>query len=813
MTRSLVVGAALTAVAIVSCQSRHTQHIPAPTPTTPTVAVSPATVQVFAGKTQQFSSILTGVTNSAVTWSVTEGSAGGTISATGTYTAPANPGLFHIVATSVADASLVATGVANVVAAPAPVSFTISPSTITLNPGAVQQFSVTATGAATNAVWWSLNEPNAGVINSNGVYTAPMIPGTYHVVATSVLGSAAPVMVAVTVAGADGITVQASPAVALLAPGATQQFSATVTGASDETVVWSVLETGGGTISSDGLYTPPPSSGTYHVVATSKSDSASFAQIPVSVTAPAGLSVTGNVAYSGSARGRIYVVLQGGQTQPGTSIASPGSFNVRGVSNGTVTVFAFMDTVGTGTYLPTADPSGTQQVAVNNTSPSVTITLLDPAPAAPPAPTSVSVHPSTDSVALTWNMATDSQGNEKADHFRLHWGEASDGKCPASLASTSTIPDTQSQFLTMIIGSDLGFVSGLVPGSSYCFAVAAVAGSHESALSNIVGPVAVRAPLTGSTMTGTVSAPPSPASGALYVVFADVANKGTLFYDRIPSPATSQTFTVTGLPNGKYLWPTFVDLDGNGHPDVTDPSNFSFSSAPAAPTALTVSGDLAGQDVGLQSAVALSIAGTSYSPNGNYGTPTPGVPVTFVHSVVPVVAANLKLPVAATLLGGPGVSQPLDMGVSIQSGKAGFFGGAGGVLTADAPTVGQTYVVQVTYQDGTTEIVTPSVTGSLSDIAQIVEPVGTIVNASPVFVWSPPGALAPGYTYCVEISPWMGGPIWSQGGIVGSTIQFNDNNLATSSILNGGMYTWGVGIVDPYGNLALNYGMPLTVQE
>jgi len=43
--------------------------------------------------------------NSGINWSVEEGSAGGTVTSNGYYTAPANTGTFHVIATSVSDAS------------------------------------------------------------------------------------------------------------------------------------------------------------------------------------------------------------------------------------------------------------------------------------------------------------------------------------------------------------------------------------------------------------------------------------------------------------------------------------------------------------------------------------------------------------------------------------------------------------------------------------------------------------------------------------------------------------------------------------
>ena len=68
------------------------------------VTVRPATATLALGGTQQFTSVVTGTANTAVTWTISEGG-GGTIDSTGLYTAPALAGTFHVVATSVADPS------------------------------------------------------------------------------------------------------------------------------------------------------------------------------------------------------------------------------------------------------------------------------------------------------------------------------------------------------------------------------------------------------------------------------------------------------------------------------------------------------------------------------------------------------------------------------------------------------------------------------------------------------------------------------------------------------------------------------------
>jgi hypothetical protein len=81
------------------------------------VTVAPATASVSPGGTLTFTATVTGTTGSqstAVTWSVQEGAGGGSVDASGHYTAPATAGTYHLVATSVADTSKKATATISV---------------------------------------------------------------------------------------------------------------------------------------------------------------------------------------------------------------------------------------------------------------------------------------------------------------------------------------------------------------------------------------------------------------------------------------------------------------------------------------------------------------------------------------------------------------------------------------------------------------------------------------------------------------------------------------------------------------------------
>ena len=81
--------------------------------TQPTIAVSisPPSASTTTGATVAFTATVTGTTGSqstAATWSVQEAN-GGTVDASGRYTAPTSAGTFHVVATSVADTARSAT--------------------------------------------------------------------------------------------------------------------------------------------------------------------------------------------------------------------------------------------------------------------------------------------------------------------------------------------------------------------------------------------------------------------------------------------------------------------------------------------------------------------------------------------------------------------------------------------------------------------------------------------------------------------------------------------------------------------------------
>jgi Kelch motif protein/galactose oxidase-like protein len=240
------------------------------------VTVSPTPATVLLGAMQAFMANVTGTNNTAVTWTVQEGAAGGSITGAGVYTAPQVAGTYHVIATSVADTTKNGTATIKV-----PVAVTVNPPAPTVFLGAMQTFVANVAGTTNMAVTWTVQEaPAGGSITSSGVYTAPQVAGTYHVIATSVADATQSATATITV---PPFTVMVSPPAPTVFLGAMQTFVATVT-ATNMAVTWTVQEgAAGGSITSTGVYTAPQVAGTYHVIATSVADATQSATATITV--------------------------------------------------------------------------------------------------------------------------------------------------------------------------------------------------------------------------------------------------------------------------------------------------------------------------------------------------------------------------------------------------------------------------------------------------------------------------------------------------------------------------------------------------
>jgi hypothetical protein len=248
-----------------------------------TVEVQPSTARVPPGGTQKFASAVTGTADIAVVWQVVD-AGGGTVDVTGLYVAPGTPGTYRVRASSHADPTVSGTATVTVTA---PVTVAISPKTTTVAASGTVAFSATVGSASNTSVTWSVLEASGcGSVTQAGVYTAPAAGATCHVVATSVADTSKSDTATVTVTPPPPpppvVTIAPSPAAVNSCKSLT--FTATVTGATNTSVTWSVQEAAGGTISSAGVYTAPSTAGTYHVVATTVATPTTSASVPVTVT-------------------------------------------------------------------------------------------------------------------------------------------------------------------------------------------------------------------------------------------------------------------------------------------------------------------------------------------------------------------------------------------------------------------------------------------------------------------------------------------------------------------------------------------------
>lgn len=145
------------------------------------IVVTPASASVYQAQSIQFHAQVIGQSKQEVTWSLQDNF--GTIDGTGLYTAPHDGyGTTVVVATSQAVPSAIGSVAVRVL----PVQILVSPKSVTLAPGGMQQFATAVAGLSNPQVIWSLLDAGGGALSNSGYYIAPSNAGFYHVTATSV---------------------------------------------------------------------------------------------------------------------------------------------------------------------------------------------------------------------------------------------------------------------------------------------------------------------------------------------------------------------------------------------------------------------------------------------------------------------------------------------------------------------------------------------------------------------------------------------------------------------------------------------------
>jgi hypothetical protein len=166
-------------------------------------------------------------------------------------------------------------GAAGTPAAPVISRFTASPDTVQTGQTVTLNWSVSSANSLSIA-------PTPGSITGNSATVTPSTTTTYTLIATNSGGSATAI-VTVTVSTTTAVGIALTPNSASLAPGATRQFTAMVTGTDNRAVTWTAT---GGSISPMGLYTAGAAIGSFIVTATSIQDPTRSASASITITTP-----------------------------------------------------------------------------------------------------------------------------------------------------------------------------------------------------------------------------------------------------------------------------------------------------------------------------------------------------------------------------------------------------------------------------------------------------------------------------------------------------------------------------------------------
>jgi len=431
---------------------------PAPKLTQAALSLAPSTITLAASATQQFTARVTGSSNTAVNWSVAaervrryeryEASPpAGTISSTGVYTAPASIASLQrvlVTATSAADPAKFATAIVTLapsveVSLTPSVAVSLTPSAAALTASASRQFTATVTGTSNTTVLWSVS-PAMGTISSTGIYTAPASPASVQSVTVKATSTADPTKFATaTVALTPSVTVSLTPSMTALTGSEVEQFSATVTGASNTTVFWSVSPAVG-TISSTGIYTAPASITSpqnISVIATSIADPTKSAIATVMLSPPLAVSLNlSTISLTASQNQQFSATVTGSSNTAVTWSVHPavGTISSVGVYSAPASIVIAQNVTVTATSVADTTKSASATVMLM---PSVTVSLTPPM---------VSLLPSQNQTFTATVAGTSNTG--VAWSFSPALGGLASGGSTAAYVAPSTAPASQSVTIT-----------------------------------------------------------------------------------------------------------------------------------------------------------------------------------------------------------------------------------------------------------------------------------------------------------------------------------------------------------------------------
>ncbi|NVN92704.1 MAG: chitobiase/beta-hexosaminidase C-terminal domain-containing protein [Desulfuromonadales bacterium] len=511
---------------------------------------------------------------------------------------------------------------------------------------------------------------------------------------------------------------------------------------------------------------------------------------------------------------RVYVVLmtpgQSNSTSFGTSISVPVGgttpFTIQGVPNGTYQAAAFMDIDNSGT-LHINDPANVSgSFTVNSgdaAAPQFALPAVTSSPTLPQGPDSVDVVTTSNGALVVWKGPKSPYGGggpnaELADSYVLYWGTGSDPANDGTALGSKTVSASGGEYHV--------FISSLTPDATLHFAVKAI-NSGGSATTTSKAKV-IAAQTGGATVTGRVYSAGITKSASTPLFIALQGNNGGFYIGGVaPTVGDAATWTISGVQPDTYSVYAILDLNNDG-----------FSSQAGYATGPGMNGSGASP-----SFILLSGATTASAPDVTLTAPNSNTSVTThnwnnsSYQLQFRIACGLKRPISVTVNSGPNLSSPIDLGLSLGSGKGAAFGENGGMLNfTTKPSVGDIYSVTVAYSDNTSETLTPKITGVVTALASPIFPLGntTVINNTSLLAWQTPGTLPAGF---YDFSLWMNtssfpyNQIWSPSDksnfpATQLSILYNSDNSASQQQLTSGSYNWSINLNDGFGNQGQSQG-------
>jgi hypothetical protein len=764
--------------------------------------------------------------NGGVNWTVTCGSAQcGSFTLTHTangsstsYTAPSSVpagGAVTITATAADSSSTQASAFVTINSSSIQVSFSQTPPTIIPVSTTANLYASVANDGSNAGVNWTVTCGSGTCGSFNSTHTASGAATVYT--APSSVPAGGNVTITATSTANNGRNAQATIAInpTALANG---NLSGNVNGTWVAGLTITLTPSNGGSAinslptATNGAYSfSNLTGGTYNV-----SGSAGYSYSPAAITINgnavqnitatpqiASYSISGSVSYAGSQTGVTYITVYpctgcnpiGGTTLSSAPSAGGTPYTIRGLaSSGNQQYFvgAQIDTQGTG--VPNAsDPAGnSSNFTLSSNLTGVNVGVTNQTPSAPQTPSSPSVFPASGAVFIAYSDPTDSNNNEIATSYKLYYGT-----------------DTNASNLTPVTiqaGNQNGLyiLGGLTNGTQYYFKMSAVNSNAESTPSSISGPVTIGATTGSNTVSGTVTFTGT-ASGPLYI--GVYSNSLGVYFERIPTPSSSPVaYSISGIPSGSYAIFAVLDQNADGTMDPGDVTNFTGFHGPQP---IIVNGNVANETVALGAASGPNtVAATTFVATSHNAFSF----TSDSYSVNVGINDGTKLPVSMTVFSGPNIAVPYDMTVSANNNEySPIFN------NTVSPNVGDTYQFMVTFSDGSTQVLSSTVTTVLSSFPQNLTMIttGTGTPTIPVLSWSAPAATpaALPYTYQVGLygsnlvnENWGYSGHHDGGGIPSTTtsVLFNVDGSAnpSSSLILGDTYNWYVGIQDANGNTA-----------